>query len=136
MSQASNSFIHLVAWKLTAFARFGSLRHLDLQLIRVHQVVCRDAKPCRGNLLDRAAPKVAVFIPRKTRFVLATFASVRLSSNPIHRNGQCLVRFLADGTERHSSCGESLHNILRRFHFFQRHRHCGFTNAHQTPQGA
>ena len=47
--------LDLVAGELAALARLGPLRHLDLQLVGVDQVLARHAEPARGHLLDRAA---------------------------------------------------------------------------------
>ena len=52
--------IDLVAGQLAAFARLGALRHLDLQIVGVDEVLAGDAEPRRRHLLDRAAPRVAV----------------------------------------------------------------------------
>ena len=52
--------VDLVAGQLAALAGLGALRHLDLQLVGVDQVLAGDAEAARGHLLDRAAPRVAV----------------------------------------------------------------------------
>ena len=52
--------IDLVAGQLTALARLGALRHLDLQVVGVDQVLAGDAEAARGHLLDGAAPRIAV----------------------------------------------------------------------------
>ena len=52
---ASDVLIHLVAGQLAALAGLCALRHLDLQLVGVHQVVGGDAEAARGHLLDGAA---------------------------------------------------------------------------------
>ncbi len=39
--------IHLVAGKLAAFAGLGALRHFDLQLVGIHQVIGGDAEARR-----------------------------------------------------------------------------------------
>ena len=55
--------IDLVAGQLPALAGLGALRHLDLQLVGVDQVLAGHAEAARGHLLDRAAPRVAVGHP-------------------------------------------------------------------------
>ena len=45
--------VDLVAGQLAALAGLGALRHLDLQLVGVDQVVAGDAEAARGHLLDR-----------------------------------------------------------------------------------
>ena len=47
------SRVDLVARKLAAFAGLGALRHLDLQLVRVDEILARHAEAAGGDLLDR-----------------------------------------------------------------------------------
>src|SRR5437867_3762491 len=99
MPQARNYVVNFVARKLSAFPRFRALCHFDLELVGVNQVVCRHTKSRRSYLLDRAATPVTVGVFLVALFVLATFAGVRPSSDPVHCDRQGLVRFLADGAE-------------------------------------
>lgn len=62
---------HLGAGELAALSGLGALRHLDLNLVRVGQVVRRDAEAAGGNLLD-GRPSVI----REARRVLAALAGV------------------------------------------------------------
>ena len=48
--------------QLAAFAGLRALRDLDLQIVRVDQVIRGDAETRRGHLLDRAAAQIAVRI--------------------------------------------------------------------------
>ena len=52
---ARDRLVHFVAGQLAAFAGLGALRHLDLQLVGVDQVIGGHAKARRGHLLDGAA---------------------------------------------------------------------------------
>ena len=45
--------VDLVPGQLAALARLGALRHLDLQVVGVDQVLAGDAEPAAGHLLDR-----------------------------------------------------------------------------------
>ena len=45
--------VDLVAGQLAALAGLGALRHLDLQLVGVDQVLAGHAEAARGDLLDR-----------------------------------------------------------------------------------
>ena len=70
VAHARDGLIHLVAGKLAAFAGLGALRHLDLQLVGVHQVIGGDAEAPGGHLLDRAAAlgrRSALRLPRPRR---------------------------------------------------------------------
>ena len=134
---------HFVPRQLTALAGLGALRHLDLDLVRVHQVLGGNAKAAGGHLLDRRTQGVAVLHlvvtldarladdvgehraaldRRETLRVLATFTGVRFSADTVHGNCQSGVRFGRDRAERHGTSGEALDDILGRLDFFERHR--------------
>ena len=55
-----NPRVDLVAGQLAALAGLRALRHLDLQVVGVHEVLARHAEPARGDLLDGAPARVAV----------------------------------------------------------------------------
>ena len=54
VADAGDDVIHFVAGKLAAFAGLGALRHFDLQLVGIDQVVGGDAEAAGGHLLDGA----------------------------------------------------------------------------------
>ncbi|MNN05097.1 hypothetical protein D3C81_1178480 [compost metagenome] len=112
--------IHLAAWQLAAFARLSPLGHFDLDFVGIHQIVGRNAKAPRSNLLDRATAQIAVRVRHIARGIFAAFAGVALPADPVHRNRDRLVRFLTDRTKGHGPCLETAHDRCRRFHFFQR----------------
>ena len=93
--------INLGPRQLAALARFGALRHLDLQLLGVDQVIAGDAKAGRGDLLDRTVLRVAVIVEAIAGRILASFAGVAFAADAVHGDGQCFVRFLADRAIRH-----------------------------------
>src|SRR4029079_8987132 len=64
--------VHLVTRELAALTGLGALRHLDLQVVGVRQVLGRDAEPAGGNLLDRRTPRWIV----QTVRILAAFTRV------------------------------------------------------------
>ncbi len=55
----------------------------------------------------------------EARFVFPALAGVGLAADAVHGDGQGLVRFLADGAERHRAGSEALHDLARGFHFIQ-----------------
>jgi hypothetical protein len=55
VAHARDDLVHLVAGQLAALAGLGALRHLDLQLVGVDQVIGGDAEAAAGHLLDGAA---------------------------------------------------------------------------------
>ena len=135
MPQTGDDAVHLVAGKLAALARLRALCHLDLQLIGIDQIVRGDAKPCRGHLFDRAATPITIHILLVAIFVLAAFAGIRLASDPVHRNRQRLVRFLADRSEGHRAGAEPLDDLLGRLDFFERDG-IALLELKQPPDGA
>ena len=122
--------------KLAALAGFRALRHLDLQLVGVDQVVRGHAETRRGHLLDRAAPQIAVRVGLEALFVFSALARVGLAADAVHGDGQRLVRFLADRSERHGARGEALHDFLGGLDFFERNRRVALLQLHQAAQRA
>src|SRR6185503_6949418 len=74
------------------------------------------------DLLDRAAAEVAVGIARVARGVLAALAGVRLAADPVHGDGQRLVRLLADGAIGHGAGREALEDRLHGLDLVERDR--------------
>ncbi len=105
-------------------------------LVRVDQVVRGHAEASARHLLHRAAAQIAVRIALEARLVFAALAGVRHAANAVHRNGQRLVRFLADRTEAHRAGREALHDLLRRLNFFDRNRRIRVLQLHQSAQRA
>src|SRR5208282_1214895 len=72
-------------------------------------------------LLDRAAAPIAVGIALEARGILAALAGVALAADPVHRDGEVLVRLLADRAERHCAGFEAFNDLGGRLDFFERH---------------
>src|SRR5690606_12635485 len=100
------------------FTRLGSLRHFDLQLIGICQVVAGYAKPSGSNLLDGRALPVSIFFFLKSYFVFSTFTAVTLSADAVHGNSQGSVCFIRDGTKGHRPGSEALEDFFSRLNFF------------------
>ena len=131
--------IHLVAGQLTAFAGLGPLRHLDLDFVRVDQIVGRHTEAAAGHLLDGAAARVAIGIGLEALFVFAAFAGIRHSAQAVHGDGQRLVGLFANRSVAHGARGEALDDLLGRLHFIQRNGLVGelqLEQAAQRTQGA
>ena len=105
--------VDLVARELAALARLGALRHLDLDLVGVREVVDRHAEAARGHLLDRGAARVAVGVGDVARRVLPALAGVRLAADPVHGDRERLVRLARQRAERHRAGGEALDDLAR-----------------------
>src|SRR5439155_23830595 len=129
-------FIDLMAWKLSAFAGLCALRHLDLQLVRIDQVLTRDTKPGGCDLLDRAGARVPVRIRNISSGIFAAFARIAAAADAVHGDGQGLMSFLADGPERHRARGKAFDDGFHRFYFVQRNRLGSEFQVHQTAKRA
>ena len=76
--------------QLTAFAGFRALGDLDLQLVRIHQILGGDTKARRGDLFDGA-----VAVGAEARALFASFAAVAAATESVHGDGESLVRLRA-----------------------------------------
>ncbi len=123
-----------MAGQLPALARLGALRHLDLQVVGIHEVLGGHAEPPGGDLLDRRAHRIAVGERDVAHRVLAAFAGVRLSADAVHGDGQRRMRLVRDASERHGAGGESLDQLLRRLHFLDGDRRGRFPDREQAAQ--
>ena len=108
--------VHLVPGQLAALARLGALRHLDLQVIGVDEVLARHAEPAGGHLLDGGAAQVAVGVGAEPLGVLAALAGVGPAAEPVHRDGEGLVRLGGDRPVGHRPGGEPPHDRRDRLH--------------------
>ena len=86
--------INFLAGQFAAFAGLRALRHLDLQFLRVDEVMARHAEPAGRNLLDGGILRVAVGFQNVTRRILAAFAGVALAADAVHGDGERFVRLL------------------------------------------
>ena len=129
-----NPRIYLVAGQLSALARLGALRHLDLQVVRVDEVLARHAEARRGHLLDGAALRVAIRQRDVALRILAAFAGVRPAAQAVHRNRQRLVRFAADRAVGHGAGGEPLEDRFRRLDLVDRNRGTHGLHAEEAAQ--
>ena len=110
--------VDLVAGQLAALAGLGALRHLDLDVVGVGEVLRGDAEPTGRDLLDRAAPLGVV----EPVGVLAALTGVGLAAQPVHRDRERLVRLLADRAVGHRTGGEPLHDLGDRLDLVDRDR--------------
>src|SRR5713226_913842 len=135
MARPRNPRVHLVTRQLAALAGFGSLRHLDLQVVGIDQVLRCHAEASRGHLVDRRATQIAIRIAHVPIGVFAAFAGVRLPANAIHRDGQGLVRFFRDRAIRHRTGRETLQDFAQRLNFVDGNRWTHtFAEREQAPQ--
>ena len=110
MPDLGDDGVHLQPRKLPALTGLGALRHLDLQLARVHEVVRRDPEAAGGHLLDGALGRIPVGKSGVARLILPAFTAVARRAQAVHPDGERLMRFLADGTEGHGGRDEALHD--------------------------
>ena len=126
--------VDLVSGKLAALARLGALRHLDLQLVGIDQILAGDTEASRRDLLDRAALRVAVRHGQEALRILTALARVGAAAEAIHRDGQRLVRFLADRAVGHRARREPLDDLRDRLDLVDRDGRTCRLETEQTSQ--
>ena len=87
MSHARDELGHLVTRQLSAFARLGTLRHLDLELGRLGQIAGGHTEASRRHLLDLAVRLVWTRLVVPVR-IFAAFAGVAAAADPVHADRQ------------------------------------------------
>lgn len=127
--------VDLVRRELATLARLGALRHLDLDVGAVGQVVAGHTEAAGGNLLDRRALPVAVRLVLETGRVLAALAGVGLRTQAVHRNRQNLMGLGRDGAVGHRAGGEALHNLAGKLDLVDRDRGAIGDELHHASQG-
>ena len=147
MAQLADVIGHFTARQLAAFTGFGTLGHLDLDLVGAGQVFGRHTEAARRDLFDLGAQAVTggqrhvhfdVFCTDHTlqgiaqldrdasEFVAVTvgvftaLARVALAADAVHGHGQSGVRFGGDRAQRHRAGGETFDDFGRRLDLLQR----------------
>ena len=100
MTQLRDQAGHLEAGQLPALAGLRTLGDLDLDLAAIVEVLGGDAEATGSDLLDGRIRIVAIGARLGTRRVLAAFAGIAARADAVHRDGQRLMRFGAQGAER------------------------------------
>jgi len=113
------------AGKLAAFAGLGALSHLDLEFAGIDEVLARDAEAAGGDLLDGGVEGIAVGLRLITGGIFAALAGIAFAIDAIHRDGERLVRLLANGAIGHRAGLEPLHDTLGWLHLIDRDRVAG-----------
>mmetsp|Transcript_1298 Transcript_1298/g.3301 ORF Transcript_1298/g.3301 Transcript_1298/m.3301 type:complete len:369 (-) Transcript_1298:3037-4143(-) len=112
-----NIFRYFESRQFSSLTWLGTLCHLDLNLVTISKVVGCNTKSTRSNLFDTRATIIL-----KPFWVFSTLTRVRASTKRIHCYGKCFVSLLTNGSKRHGSSSETLHDSRHRFDFFQRDR--------------
>ncbi len=120
----------LVAGQLATLAGLGTLRHLDLHHIGVHQVVGGDAKAAGSHLLD-----AGVLLGTEALGIFAPFTGVALTAEAVHGNSQCLVGLRAEGTDGHGGGVEAGEQLVGWLNLIQCDRIVDLLQRQQVTQG-
>ena len=103
---------------MSALAGLRALRHFDLQLFTLVEVLRRHAKATRGNLLDLGRGVVTIRLWNKVCRVFTAFAAVRFGTDAVHRDVQCFMRLRAQCTKAHAGRDKTLPYGSDALHFF------------------
>ena len=91
MTDLGHEIIDFITGQLAAFAGLGSLRHFDLNISGVAQIIDRNAETSAGDLLDGG-----VELGAEAFGVLAAFAAVAHRADGVHGLRDGLVRLRAE----------------------------------------
>src|SRR5579875_1507186 len=97
VANARNVLVHLMPGQLPAFTGLSALRHLDLQLIGVDEILGRHAETRGGYLFNGATAAIAVWVRDVAHRVFPTLSGVAFSADTIHCNGEGFVCLTANG---------------------------------------
>ena len=128
--------INLSSRELSTFTRLRALCHLDLDLSCVNEVIGGNTETSGSDLLDRTHLRIAVSHSLVSFRILTTFTGVGLTAKAVHRDRQCFVSFLTDGTVGHSTCLKALNDILNRLDFVDGDRLLRRNEFQKTSDGA
>ncbi len=103
VARLGDDVVHLETGQLSALAGLRALRHLDLYLLRVHQVFGRHAEAARGYLLRLARQRYPVHLRMIAGIVLAALTGIASGAEFVHGQCQCFVSLDAQCTKRHGS---------------------------------
>mmetsp|Transcript_26391 Transcript_26391/g.86726 ORF Transcript_26391/g.86726 Transcript_26391/m.86726 type:complete len:619 (+) Transcript_26391:266-2122(+) len=128
--QRRDVLVDLVARQLPALTRLRSLRDLDLDLRRRHQVLGSHPEPPGRDLLDLRRDLVPVLEATQVRkagrvtglvhvgdgleakLVLSSFARVRLAADAVHRHRESLMGLARESSQRHAARVKLAHDLL------------------------
>src|SRR3546814_20248056 len=89
MADLGDVLVHLVTGKLAALARLCALRHLDLDIVGVHQIFGGDSETPRSHLLDRRTHGIALGQRIEAVWLLAPLARFGEIGRPSCRARVC-----------------------------------------------
>ena len=102
---------------MSAFTRFCSLCHLDLDLLGAYQVTAGNTKSTGCYLLDGRATVLSVLADGKALFFLTTFTGIGFSVQHVHGDRHSLMCFLGNRSIGHGTCLKSLNDLIYGFYF-------------------
>src|SRR5690606_33855159 len=83
VADLADRLVDLVPGQLAALAGLSALRHLDLDVVGIDEVLGGYAETAAGDLLDPAAHRIAVGHRLEAVGFLAAFAGVRAAADPV-----------------------------------------------------
>ena len=108
--------------QLAALAGLGALRHLDLQVVGVDEVLAVTPKRPDATCLIAERRRSPFGVAHVAVGVLAALAGVRLAADAVHRDGQRLVGLLRDRAVGHRAGREALDDLADRLDLVDRDR--------------
>ena len=105
---------------MTAFTRFCTLCHFDLNFLCRSQILGSNAKPSGSNLLDCGTFIICTAGGLNPFQIFTAFAAVGLAADSVHGNCHTFMCFFGNRTIGHRTGLEATHDALYAFYFFNR----------------
>src|SRR5579859_781301 len=102
------------------FTRLSALRHLDLEFVRIREVVRGYTESTGCNLFDGRTHRVAVRKTVGSLWIFSTFTGVGFTTQSVHCNGEGGVCFHGDRTVGHGTGTEATDDFCPRLDLFER----------------
>ena len=112
-----NPRIDFVCRQMTTLSRFGTLGHLDLNLLCAVQILQCYTESSGSDLFHCRIPYCS-----ETGRIFSPFTRIGTCPETVHRFCHRLMCLFGNRAEGHGACIEALYDFLSRLHFFKRYR--------------
>src|SRR5216683_1885206 len=110
VADARDVLADFLGGQLAALTGLGALGHFDFELFSVDEIICRDTKTRRGNLLDFVGSGRLIAIRVG---IFTAFTSIAAATKLVHGQRQGAVRFRTERAKRHRLSAEALDDGLK-----------------------
>ena len=110
-------WVNLSRRKVSAFAGFRSLCHLDLDFLSAYQIPAGNAEAGACHLFDGRTAVIGCACGVQSFFTFTAFTGVGFAVEHVHGKGKGLMGFLRNGTIGHGACLKPFYNAVHALNF-------------------